>query len=271
MNRYFRLLLLGIAGLQLLLALGFVFQFPFVLNLWPLPYTDPLTFIFIGSILAAAAASTLWCLYAREDGALAGVALDYVTICVPAAILGMQSRDGSPLRGFGIIMAVGALFGIVISAWSIRIPIRDVRPMPRVVRWAFVIFVVGLILVGGSLVLKNPNVLPWSVMADARVLYGWMFIGAATYFAFGLLRPSWHNAAGQLVGFLAYDLVLILPFVLLFPRVQPDRMLSLSVYTLVVVGSGVLAVYYLFLNPTTRILRTTLRRVEISVAGSIKE
>ena len=40
-----------------------------------------------------------------------------------------------------------------------------------------------------------------------------IFLGSAIYFAYGLQRPVWGNAKGQLLGFLAYDLVLIVPFV----------------------------------------------------------
>ena len=43
-----------------------------------------------------------------------------------------------------------------------------------------------------------------------------MFLGSATYFAYGIVRPRWTNAGGQLAGFLAYDLVLIVPFMTRF-------------------------------------------------------
>jgi hypothetical protein len=46
--------------------------------------------------------------------------------------------------------------------------------------------------------------------------------------------------------------VLIVPFVLLFDTVKPDRMLNLVVYTAVLIYSGGLAIYYLLINPRTR-------------------
>jgi hypothetical protein len=86
MQRVLRQSLYLLCGVQALIALGFIFQWAPVVDLWPLPYTHPTTYIFIGSISAAAAASTLWCLLNREDGALAGVSLDYVAIFIPVAI-----------------------------------------------------------------------------------------------------------------------------------------------------------------------------------------
>ena len=81
----------------------------------------------------------------------------------------------------------------------------------------------------------------------------WMFLGAAMYFAYALLRPSWVNAAGQLAGFLAYDVVLIVPFLVRLPNSQPDQRLGLGIYTAVVIYSGLLAVYFLFIHRSTRV------------------
>ena len=81
----------------------------------------------------------------------------------------------------------------------------------------------------------------------------WMFLGAAMYFAYALLRPSWVNAAGQLAGFLAYDVVLIVPFLTRLPTVAPEHQLGLIVYITVVSYSGLLALYYLFIHKPTLI------------------
>jgi hypothetical protein len=80
-----------------------------------------------------------------------------------------------------------------------------------------------------------------------------MFVGAAIYFAYGLLRPSWVNAAGQLAGFLAYDVVLIVPFLMRLPTVAPELRFSLITYVVVVSYSGLLAIYYLFLHQGTHL------------------
>jgi hypothetical protein len=153
----------------------------------------------------------------------------------------------------GIVLVLALLFGALGLWWSLRFPIRDPRPQPIPARVAFAIFVVVLLLVGGSMALQVPNILPWAVTPEGSVIYGLMFLGAASYFAYAFARPSWMNSGGQLAGFLAYDLVLIVPFMLHFARVRPDLLPNLILYTVVVVASGLLAAYYLFVNPATRI------------------
>jgi hypothetical protein len=103
-----------------------------------------------------------------------------------------------------------------------------------------------------------PNVLPWDISAEGSVVYGWIFLGASCYFIFAVLRPRWENAAGQLMGFLAYDIILILPFINHFSDVRPEHLTSLIIYTIVVVYSALLAIYYLFVAPATRIFGGTM-------------
>ncbi len=255
MVRYFRYLLIVFSVAQAFFAVAFILQLRFATRLWPFAYTNQMGFLFIASIFAAAAASTLWCIAAREDGALAGVALDYMLIFAPTGIFVFQIARNNSLILFGIVCVIGALFGLGMFLWSRRIPIRDPRPMPRLIRAAFIFFIIALVIVGVQMVLKVPNIMPWSITTQASVIYGWFFLGAAAYFAYGLLRPGWHNAAGQLAGFLAYDVVLIVPFLQRLPTIEPGLRLNLIIYTLVVALSGLLAIYYLFINPQTRMGR----------------
>ena len=60
------------------------------------------------------------------------------------------------------------------------------------------------------------------------------------------------NAGGQLAGFLAYDAVLIWPFLKRLPDVAPEFRLELWTYTAVVVYSAIVAIVYLALHPVTR-------------------
>ncbi len=83
-------------------------------------------------------------------------------------------------------------------------------------------------------------------------MYGFIFLGAATYFIHGFYRPMWANAAGQLVRFLAYDLIFIGPFLMHFTAVRPAHRLSLIIYTAVVATVGRWQVYYLFIDRLTR-------------------
>ncbi len=85
------------------------------------------------------------------------------------------------------------------------------------------------------------------------MIYGWMFLGAAAFFIYGIARPSWMNSGAQLAGFLAYDIVLIVPLINHFGQVNPALMVNLIIYTFVVVSSGLMSIYYLFINQKTRI------------------
>jgi hypothetical protein len=261
MNRSIRVIMFITALVQVIVAIGFFTQMPWTETLWPFNYTDDLSFVFMASIAGAAAASTLWCLYTREDRGLAGIALDYVLIFGPLAVYSWQKYSSSRFPNEELILLIvagasGVIFGIALFLWSRRIPFRQTQPTPRPVRIAFGIFVVALLLLGGALVLKTDGIMPWSLTDDGSVLYGWFFIGAAIYFIYGLLQPVWGNAGGQLSGFLVYDLVLIIPFLLHFSEVDPDLTLNLIIYIAVLVASGAIAIYYLFINPETRLRRS---------------
>jgi hypothetical protein len=107
--------------------------------------------------------------------------------------------------------------------------------------------------VSTRLIFKVPNTIPWKITPELSVVIGGMFLGAAAYFVYALLRPSWVNSAGQLVGFLAYDVVLIVPFLTRLPSAAPEVRLGLTIYTAVVTLSGLLAIYYLFIHKPTRL------------------
>jgi len=258
MNKIVRYVLFLICAIQIVLAVAFFVQAPFAVNLWPFPGTTPLTFIFVSSIFAAAAASTLWAAATKTTGALAGIGLDYLAILAPVSIFSFQlgSSSANPqLTTYGVVCVFGALFGLALLAWSIRIPLDRTLRMPVLVRWSFIVFVAALFIVSIQLILKAPNVIPWKITPELSVVIGWMFIGAAAYFVYALLRPGWLNAAGQLAGFLAYDVVLIVPFVTRLPSAAPEHRMGLVIYTIVVIYSGLLAAYFLFIHPSTRIGR----------------
>lgn len=245
-----------ICAAQLFFAFAFFTQLPLAVNLWPFEGTTPLTFIFISSIFAAAAASTFWAVATENYGALAGIGLDYLMILAPVSILSFMLGAGNGdvrMLAYGAACVLGALFGLWLLRWSMRHPIDATRPMPRLVRWSFVIFIIALLIVSVQLIFKVPNVIPWTITPELSVVIGWMFAGAAAYFVYALLRPSWFNSAGQLAGFLAYDLLLIIPFLTRLPTVTPQFQAGLIIYTAVVIYSGALAVFYLFIHRPTRV------------------
>lgn len=254
-NKIVRYVLFFVCAVQFFFAIAFFWQLPLAVNLWPFPGTTPLTFIFISSIFAAAAASTLWAVASENYGALAGIGLDYLGILAPVSILSFQlgARSDSPqMTAYGVACVFGALFGLGLLLWSIRFPLHNALRLPGLVRWSFVIFIIALLIVSTRLILQAPNAIPWTITPELSVVIGCMFFGAALYFAYGLLRPGWANAAGQLVGFLAYDLVLILPFLTRLPTTPSEHRIGLIIYTIVVAYSGLLALYYLFIHKPTR-------------------
>jgi hypothetical protein len=261
------LIVVGLA--QLAAALVFFFQWPLV-SLWPYPGTTPLTYIFISSIFAAAAAPTLWAAITDNLGALAGIGLDYLTILGPLSVYSLVVGAGSGdvrMIAFALSCAAGALFGLGMLLWSAGIPTDRTTRMPGVVKWSFITFAVLLVIVAARMILQVPTSVPWSVTPQLRVVMGFMFLGAAMYFVYGLLRPSWLNAAGQYIGFLAYDLVLIPPFLAKLPTTAPQFKFGMSVYTGVVIGSALLGVFFLFVYSVTRKATwTRSRRSEVIIA-----
>ncbi|MBK9123473.1 MAG: hypothetical protein IPM16_10195 [Chloroflexi bacterium] len=258
MNPRLRLLLIVIATVQAVLSIAFTMQVPVVTGLWPFPGTTPLSFTFIASIFGAAAASTTWCVWINDPAPLAGIALDYIVILTPATIFSITVNSGETSTiPFAIASAIGVAFGVWLLTQSFTKPYLDTYPTPRPLLVAFVIFIVALIIAGGALVLGTPGIMPWQITPDLSVLFGAMFLGAAAYFAYALYKRYWANAGGQLAGFLVYDLFLIIPFFQRFGTVAENLRLSLYIYTAVVTVSALLAIYYLFVNGPTRILRPT--------------
>ncbi len=243
---------------QALLAVAFTFQVQPTVDLWPFSGRTPLTNLFIGSIFAAAAASTAWCMVIGSARALAGIAIDYITIFVLLAIFVIaevaSGEEGS--AGRVAILATSCVGGVGIGVWLLRWSRarswQDPRPTPPLVRGSFVVFVVALVIVSALLIVRVPGILPWTITPELSTLIGCMFLGAAAYFGYGVIDPRWENAGGQLAGFLAYDIVLIVPFLVRLPTIERDLLPNLVVYTCVLVYSGALAIWYLALDPRTR-------------------
>jgi hypothetical protein len=255
--------LLLVGAIQLGFAVAFFVQWEPAVGLWPFEGTTPLTFIFVSSIFAAAGASTLWAAGSRNDGALTGIGLDYVAILAPLAFYTMRlgaRTDDREIVLYGVACALGAAFGVALVLWGLRRPLDGTLPMPQAVRASFVVFIVALLFVATRL-LFGVDTIPWKLTSELSVLIAWMFYGAALYFTYALARPSWLNSAGQLIGFLAYDLVLIVPFLQRLPSTAPEFKVGLTLYTVVVVYSGLLATYYLVVNQATR-ARTWTRAPE---------
>jgi hypothetical protein len=239
------------------LALGFAYQAPLAIRAWPWS-VSPLTYLFICSILAAVSVAMLWIGWTEEYGALPAGTLNIFVIALTTTcyFFSLILKDGRrDLLPYAVIGIVSIIMSVLTFLWSRRLPLKDSRPTPRLVLISFGIFVIALILAAGALLLRQP-IFPWTLTPESSIIFGCIFLGDAFYFIHALLYPRWHNAAGQLLSFLAYDLVLIFPFLRLFETVKPEFRLSLTVYVSVLIYSGLLAVYYLFINRETRILGT---------------
>ena len=242
-----------IGGLVILLfAFGFIFSLSFATSIWP--WEDGrYSYLFIGSILAAVSAAALWVGWTGEFGALPAGSLNIFVIAITTSIyfFKLASQGRTDMILFAIFAALSAILSLAAFFWSLKIPLKETRPMPKPVQISFWIFIASLFAAGGALILKTP-IFPWKLNPDSSVVFGCIFLGDAFYFLYGMFRPNWHNALGQLLSFLAYDLVLIVPFLGLISTVEPGRFINLIVYTAVLIYSGGLAVYYLFIDPQTR-------------------
>jgi len=238
----------------LVVTVGFFLQMAWATALWPWP-DGRLSYIFISSITAAIAAPMIWIGLTQEFGAARGGAVNLGITAGGMAgyLLLLYGRIGEPeLLISAMAAAVFLVANVVIFRWSSQQPIRDQRAVPRLVRASFGGFTAILLAVGSLLVLQAPVVFPWPLQPASSVMFGCIFLGAASYFAISLRSPWWHSARGQLIGFLAYDLVLIGPYLAHFDSVHPAHRLSLILYVAVLVYSGALAAYYLFVNAGTR-------------------
>lgn len=248
-----RWMLVGSGLITLAVAAGFYVQAGWAVRFWPVENT-PMGNIFLSSILAAIGVPLIWIGLAAETRAMAGGAINLLVSSVGfvvSALVLFPTRN-QPVLLFLITSGMFVIGLLVLFQYSRRFPFRDTRVTPAPVRGSFVVFALALLLAGGALVLRLPNIFPWNVSPENSVLYGWIFLGNMCYFLYGLRFPVWANARGQLLAFLAYDLVLILPMLRRFGAVPPEMLPSLIIYVAVLIYSGVLALYFLFLHPQTR-------------------
>jgi FtsH-binding integral membrane protein len=129
---------------------------------------------------------------------------------------------------------------------------KDTTPIPVLLRGAFLLFTLVLMAVGTALILCYPYVFPWPLQPQTSIVFGWVFMGASLFFLHGFIYAVRGNVRGQLLGFIAYDLILLIPFFEHIQKVTAERQLSLSVYLGVIIFSLGLSIYYLFMHPHTR-------------------
>ena len=256
---------IGLVGVfNLYVAFAFYVQLRWVNDFWPWSTgydgMSPMSFYFISSIAAAIGAPLLWI---AATGSLRASAAGAVNLTIAFGGIGVYMLSGAAdasanprLMPAAMLMLFFALANLAVVMLVCRMPVASQQVLPRLVRWSFATFALTLLIVGIALIRVVPAILPWDITPEGSITYGWIFLGAATYFAYGVARPRWGNAIGPLLGFLAYDLILIVPFVQHFSTVQPHLRNSLIIYTTAVAYSGLLAIYFLFFHTETRLFRS---------------
>jgi len=251
-----RALLIIIGAVLLVLCAGFFFGNADALALWPWP-DGRLSYVFIASILAAIGAPVLWMGLSGELAAMRGGALDFTVtysgIAITLLLFGASIAEMISVKSFLTAAIVSVLFNMFLYMAVSNLPFKDNRPAPWLLRISFLLFTLILIGVGAALIMGYQTVFPWPLKPQTSVVFGWIFMGAATYFLYGFLKPVRGNVTGQLIGFLAYDLILFVPFLKHFDTVKPEHQLSLTVYSGVLIYSAVLSLYFLLIHPTTRL------------------
>jgi hypothetical protein len=247
------LLLFG--ALNLVWAAGFFWQLPWAIGSWPWP-DGRLSYTFVAAIIAAIAAALIWLGATGEFRPMAAGALSLIVMMGGMSLYLWQlyaRRGEETLLVYALATAAIAIVNLFIFLWAHRLPVRDLRPTPRPVLYSYALFCLVLTAVALALFWRLPTVMPWPLNADTSILIGCIFLGNAAYFLYALLYRRWYTAAPQLWSFLAYDVVLIGRLVMHANQVAPEHLPSLIVYTAVLLFSGGLAIYYLFIHRQTRL------------------
>jgi hypothetical protein len=208
-----RAMCIAIAVIQLAFALGLYRQAGWATGSWPLADVR-MTCIFLAAIAAATAAALIWVAWRNELGALEPVGLDLMVI---APALGSYLLWVGIDRGNRDLVATSALWfaiGVLMAVtywWSRRVPLVDPRSLPALVRVSFAGFVAILSVVGIALMIRG-NIFPWKLTPETSIMIGFIPIGSAILFGWIAAHPKWAYGEMALTGFLAYDLVLFVPY-----------------------------------------------------------
>lgn len=235
---------LVVGALMLVLAIGFSFNMAWVSPFWPWP-DGRLSFLFVGSVLGALGAGSLYVGATREFRAAIGGGITFAiagaAFCLYLGWFGPATVPGIHPLAFGAM----ALIGLLVLVTSLNAPAGETRRPPIAVILSCWVFAAALLIAAVMLVLRYPHVFPWPLSPDTSSLYGWMFFALSANHAYVAWRGTRSDAIVSLIAFLVYDLILIGPFVAHFGAVKPEHLPSLVIYVAVLVYSGVLSVVYL--------------------------
>ena len=253
-------------------AIGFYRGWDLITSLWAMP-DQTMSLRFMSSYIAAFAASLLWVGITGELAALAAIAVTIVvggsSLLAYAVMLSIDNRAAShlPVVLFFVVLIAA---GVALFRATRSLPELASERQSRGVRLTFSLFIILLIIAATRCLVRDEAVFPWDVHPSWSTQIGLALFASAVYFGYGLFRGTWAFAGGQLAGFLAYDLVLALPY----GRMVTDRTSEISGYSMygaatttvntvneqalatviaVISSSAVIAIWYLVINRSTRI------------------
>lgn len=226
-------------------AVGLLMELPWAQNLWIKPEMPFVGFAFVASIAASFAAPLLWIAYSGDLAALRPLAI-YGAVTASGCsfyLLGVEGVDRS--RIFALAFGAAALVSVGVIAAMKRADYREPVAAPRSLHRIFGGLALLLVLLGGALLLGVPHVFPFPLSPLISALYGWVFLGAAAYLVVGARSPVRQDSCGQLMGLLAYDLVLLKPYANQLGVVAPENRASLIVYLAMIAATAVMCLVYL--------------------------
>ncbi len=222
---------IAIVLIQIPVGIGLFRQAAWATALWPLPDVR-MTTIFLASLVATTATLIIWPILRDDLGALVAPAIN-LALATPAIGLYLLwlafRRDDGGLVAPGITFVTFGIVWAAIGFWARRVPIRDGRRLPGWVRAVFVGFCAILIPAGIALLVQADRVFPWDISPENSTVAGVAFLSAASLFAVIVARPLWIFGEMALASFLAYDLVLAVPYIGLL-RNRDDAAIVASYY-----------------------------------------
>lgn len=247
---------IGIAGvIALVLSLAFAFNWGGLTRFVLVPQSS-MPFMFLCAVSAAIGVSALWISLSGELVAALGGILNLLVfwsvMLVSQVVLAVRgAAPHAPVLAIVSVIGV-AIFGALLVLWRRRFAPGPREQLPWLIRGSFGVYIVLLAIVGVGILLGVPTIYPWPLNASTSAVLGSFYVGAACYFAYGLLRPNWQNVTGQMWAFLAYDAVLIGPFIAKFGNVLPSHVPSLVVSSAVLIISAAISAYYVLVIPAVR-------------------
>ena len=210
-----RLACLAIAAPVTVLSIGFFFRAEWAMTAWPWPEAK-MSYVFMAAIGAATVGALVWTAISGDVAALAPGAINTTVSMMLGAVYfgqrGIRQDDGEMLIWAASCLVYGILV-FRIYVWSRSQVVLSTMPTPTYLRWSFLGAAAVLGIVGFLAYVQVPHIYPWDVQSGTSSLFGALFLGAASVFVYGLVRPVWAFAAGNLWAFLAYDLILLIPYI----------------------------------------------------------